>query len=142
MTLLALISETLTEINERDGSDEIYNLLLPYSGQFVVAGWGIACSGSVDHFLGLLAHNVRHQELAVKHFSAAIEQESRLRAPALLADTLYWRARAQLSCDPRLDQERQDGIACLERSFQIADQCGLPRLLRRISELKSMHGLA
>ena len=142
MTLLGLIAEILAELGDRKQSEELYQLLEPYSGQFVVAGWGIVCSGPVDHFLGILAGTLGRPDLAVKHFEAAIEQESALHASALLAVTFYWRARTQLLRPQASGQEWDDGIACLDRSVAGAHRCGLARLQRRLGELKSSKGLA
>jgi DNA-binding SARP family transcriptional activator len=142
MTLLGLISEILAELGDRKHSEEVYEALAPHSGQFVVAGWGVVCSGSVDRYLGILANTLGNQDLAAKHFEAAIEQESKLQASALLADTLYWKARALLSRARTAGRERDDALACLERSQEVADRCGLTRLRRRIGELKSAEGLA
>jgi DNA-binding SARP family transcriptional activator len=141
MTLLGLIAEIMAELDDGHGSREIYELLAPYSGQFVVAGWGVVCSGSVDHFLGILAGTWGEPDLAVKHFDAAIERQSALRAPALLADTFYWKARTQLTRPRNFGREWDDGVACLTQGVAIADRYGLRRLERRLATLKSSKAL-
>ena len=40
LTLLGLVAEILAELGDREQSAELYQLLQPYSGQFVVAGMG------------------------------------------------------------------------------------------------------
>jgi tetratricopeptide (TPR) repeat protein len=142
MSLLGLISETLAELGDQEGAHEMYALLLPNSGQFVVAGWGVVCSGSVDRFLGILANTLGNPDLAVKHFDRAIEQEQDLQGSALLANTFYWKARTHLSRPGNEGQERDNGVTCLDRGVEIADRCGLVRLQRRLAELKSLQGLA
>jgi DNA-binding SARP family transcriptional activator len=141
MALLGLIAEILAELGDARGSHDLYELLEPYSGQFVVAGWGVACSGSVDHFLGILANTFGDPDLAVRHFDAAIEQESELQASALLADTFFWKARTQLSRPRNRSHARREGIACIEHSSAMADRHGLVRLQRRLAELKASEGL-
>ena len=84
-------------IRERAG--ELYELLSPFSGQFVAGGSIV--TGSTDSALGQLAATLGRFEQAEEHFAAAAEIETRLGAPLFLAQT-----HSQLG--PRADRPRPD----------------------------------
>ncbi|HEX6539074.1 MAG TPA: AAA family ATPase [Candidatus Dormibacteraeota bacterium] len=65
-------------LGRRQDSAILYQLLLPWADLFASAGAGaVACFGSVERVLGLLARALGRIDTAVRHFERAIEREHR-----------------------------------------------------------------
>ncbi|MEV4468174.1 BTAD domain-containing putative transcriptional regulator [Nonomuraea sp. NPDC049504] len=67
LPIWALISAHLGTPNPRD----LYDRLIPYADQLVVAGMGSACWGSTHHILARLAHRLGDDQAAQMHTHAA-----------------------------------------------------------------------
>jgi hypothetical protein len=97
-------AEVCSRLCVLDGADEIYELLVPFSGQLVAGGTIV--SGSIDRALGMLATTLERYEDADGHFAIAAEIEERLGAPLLLARTHAGWARALIARGRSEDLER------------------------------------
>ncbi|MFN2555729.1 MAG: AAA family ATPase [Nitriliruptorales bacterium] len=73
------------------GDDEraaiLYGLLLPYRDRCNVSDRAVACMGSVERELGLLATTMARWEDATAHFEAALARNETLGSPPLVAHT-------------------------------------------------------
>jgi tetratricopeptide (TPR) repeat protein len=70
----------------------LYRQLVPYAGQFVAHN-AVGTTGSVSHYLGLLASAMGRFDEADRHFAVAAKAHRRVRAPNWLARTERERAR-------------------------------------------------
>ncbi len=92
--LLAYLATTAALLSATDGAEVLLDRLEPYSGQLLVIAWGVACPGAADRFIGMLMTVLGRHDEAVARFDAALALERSIAAPALIARTLYWHARA------------------------------------------------
>ena len=67
----------------------LYPLLAPLAGTNVMIGHGVACYGSADRYLGMLAATLGDVDAAGRHFEAALERNRRMGARTWLAHTDY-----------------------------------------------------
>jgi hypothetical protein len=93
----------------------------------VVIGYGIACLGSADRFLGLLCATLARGEDAARHFEHALEQNRRLGASLPLAHTLFDYARFLAPSAP------ERARALVAEAAEIAVERGLALLAERIA---------
>jgi hypothetical protein len=63
--------------------------LEPYAGTILVVGYGVACYGAADRYLGMLATTLGDWEVAEARFDAAMDLNRRMGAPTWLAHTAY-----------------------------------------------------
>lgn len=126
----ALVStaELVVGLGLPDPGDTIADELLSYSGELVVVGAGIVCTGAYDRYRGMLADLDGRHDDAIEALSAALDLEESIQAPALTARTRYWLAHALLARDEPGDGERAADE--LRRSIRIADDLGMAGLLR------------
>ena len=66
-------------------AEVLYGELLPSAGRCAVGAGAVACSGAVDHYLGLLARCAGRPGDAVAHLERAVALHSAMGAPTLLA---------------------------------------------------------
>jgi DNA-binding CsgD family transcriptional regulator/tetratricopeptide (TPR) repeat protein len=129
----------LTDACAAVGDEEVAALvrpeLEPHAGTIVVVGYGVACYGAADRYLGMLATTLRDWEVAEGHFDAAVELNRRMGAATWLAHTAYeygrmLRARGRPEDATRIASLVTDAAA-------LAERIGMPTLLARISALDS-----
>jgi hypothetical protein len=121
-------AEVCSHLPVVDRAGELYELLAPFSGQFVAGGSIV--SGSADSALGALATALGRYEDAEVHFAAAAEIEERLRAPLFLARThLYW-AKALIARGRPEDLDRAHPL--LQRAEDSAGRLGAEGITREI----------
>jgi hypothetical protein len=90
------------QLGDTSAAVTLYGLLLPYSGQ--MAGQGIVWTGSVAHYLGVLATVLGDLAAADAHFAEAGASHQRMGAPT-------WLARTRLEWARMLLARRQPGDA-------------------------------
>jgi DNA-binding SARP family transcriptional activator/tetratricopeptide (TPR) repeat protein len=120
---ITLLADCCVELQDRDRSALLYELLVPYSGANVVIGLGAVCLGSAQRYLGRLAAAMGRTEDAERHYEQALEANATLKAPVCLAHTRIDYARL-LGSDPRAQP-------LLRAAAQTAQELGLPLLSRR-----------
>jgi class 3 adenylate cyclase/tetratricopeptide (TPR) repeat protein len=91
----------------------LYRLLAPYPDQLSVSQISVLASGSVQHYLGLLATTMGRFDDAEARFAAAATTHQRIQAPT-------WLARTRLEWARMLLARRQPGDA--ERAQELLDQ--------------------
>ncbi len=89
-------------LDDTERSRQLYEMLLPHRDLVVIGSWFAACSGTVSHYLGLLATVLGAPCEADEHFAAAEETYSRMGARPLMARARLDHADMLL----RLDGER------------------------------------
>ncbi len=110
-------------------AQEAYSLLEPFADRPVMASLGVACYGSTNRPLGLAAAAMGDNDLAIRHFEAALvadraigNEPSRVIGMASLADALDRRA------DPE-DMTRAAGLRC--EAIADAERLGLTERARQ-----------
>ena len=124
---MALFAEVAAALGDADGARSLYERFAPYSGRFVVIGYSIACLGSADRYLGLLAATLGDLAGAERHLRLGIDQNRRLGARLPLAYSLFDYAGLIALQAP------QRALDCLREAEQLAKDCGLVQLEARIS---------
>ena len=132
-TGFAYVAETVVALGQVDLAERVYQLYLPYSGLAAVSGLGAHCPGAVDRYLGQLAATLGRWDEAEAHYIAAIELETGLRSPPLLARTRYWYGRMLLQRGRPGDAERARSL--LKSAVETAEGLGMARLAAQASEL-------
>jgi class 3 adenylate cyclase len=131
---LALLVETGAEVGDAEHSARAYEVLLPHSGQLLVVGWGAACLGAADRFLGVAAANTRRWDDAERHFEAAVALEEAAGSAPLLARTQFSYARALAARGRRLDRTR--ALDMLDAAAVAADELDLDGLQLGLGALR------
>ena len=108
---------------------ELYPRLAPHAGSIVTIGHGVACYGSADRYLGIVAAVSGERELAARHLETALASDHRMGAWTWLAHTQYHLGRL-LAAGPAEDRRR--GSQLLEEAGVLATRIGMPVLLGRI----------
>jgi predicted ATPase/class 3 adenylate cyclase/DNA-binding SARP family transcriptional activator len=109
------------------------SMLEPYADQLVVIAQGGAISGSVAHYLGLLAATTRDWNDAEAYFAAAAATYERIGAPAWLARTRLEWARMLLARAEAKDGERASDL--LQHALATARELGLVTIEREAASL-------
>ena len=117
-----------TALGERSRTAEVYEALLPYAEVNVVAGIGTLCLGSAARHLGKMAAVLGRRRDAADHFERALEANSSLRSPVLVAHTL-------------LDWAGASGTGAraqrmIDEAAATADRLGLVSIARRAAGLR------
>ncbi len=86
---MAQFSEVAYDLGDADGARILYERFAPFGSRLVVIGFGIACLGSVQRYLALLAVTLGLSEAAEAHFQQAIVANRRVLGMLPLAYTLY-----------------------------------------------------
>lgn len=84
---LTLLADVCAALDDQAAAAVLTELLMPYTGQLIVAATGVACPGAADHYLGMLAATMGRPDDARAHFETAIALERRVAAPLLIART-------------------------------------------------------
>lgn len=124
---MALFAEVCAELADAEGAALLYQRFAAFSGRFVVIGYGIACLGSADRYLGLLCATLGQREAAARHFERAIEQNRRLAAGLPLAYSLFDYGRLAFAQTPENAREY------VREAAQLAEARGLLQLSERIA---------
>lgn len=126
LTNIAFLAEACARLNDRHRAPLLYRLLEPYAGRNIVTGTNVACHGSADRLLGMLALTAGDTLRAERHLQAAIAADERqggrpwcaeaqLEYAALLRGSGANHARAQSLLDGALATGRELGMAAIER---------------------------
>jgi DNA-binding CsgD family transcriptional regulator/tetratricopeptide (TPR) repeat protein len=129
----------LTDACAAVGDEEVAALvrpeLEPHAGTIVVVGYGVACYGAADRYLGMLATTLRDWEVAEGHFDSALELNRGMGAATWLAHTAYEYGRMLRARGRPEDASRIASL--LTEAAALAERIGMPTLLARISALDS-----
>jgi DNA-binding SARP family transcriptional activator len=123
-TSLCLLAETAAAVEDREAAAALLDELAPYRGQVAVLAKGLAVTGAVDRYLGLLEATVGDD--AGPSFEAALRLDASLGAPPLLARTKLCFGR--WLCRRAEEAARQRGEAMLVEALDAALELGMPAL--------------
>jgi tetratricopeptide (TPR) repeat protein len=131
LSCVAALAETCSLLPDAPYAANLYALLAPYRRRVIVTGLGVLCSGSVEHFLGLLATRLERWEDAAVHLDEALRVHRMLGSPPFAAYTQYEQARLALA---RGDNERAATLRA--EALRCTDTLGMARLRRRLLALE------
>lgn len=135
---MALLTEAITAVDERDMAESVYVRLLPYARLNIAAG-GAGLYGSVSRYLGMLAGTLERWDEAGEHYDRGLDFERRMGAPPLVvrsqiafAEMLLRRGR-----DSDLRQARQLLDAAVATSKALGMKPWLARATRLAADLQA-----
>lgn len=122
-----------SRLDRADCADILRVKLEPYADQLVVTAFGGNLTGTVAHYLALLATTIGDWPSAEARFVAAAATHERVRAPLWLARTrLEWARMLQKRGEP---EDRQRAGALLGAARAAASELGLAAMERQATEL-------
>lgn|GEM_PF-7017046 len=81
------LAETCAFLHDAENAQVLYDTLAPYAGHVTLIDRGLACKGSVDRFLGLLAATTGDHQRAEQHLARAITCHEAMNAHPLAERT-------------------------------------------------------
>jgi DNA-binding CsgD family transcriptional regulator len=129
---LTYIADTCAALRDEAAAEIVYPELAALAGTNVMIGQLVACYGSVERYLGMLAATLNDWDRSEQHFETAMEQNRRMDTSTWLAHTAYQYARLLLA---RSNPEPQRAAELLSTASRIARQNGLKSLQRLIDAL-------
>jgi DNA-binding CsgD family transcriptional regulator len=132
---LAYLTDACAAVGDEELAALVRAELAPHAGTIVVVGYGVACYGAADRYLGMLATTLGDFEVAEGHFDSALELNRRMGAATWLAHTAYEYGRMLLARGRVQDASRVASL--LTEATALAERIGMPTLLARISALDS-----
>jgi DNA-binding CsgD family transcriptional regulator/tetratricopeptide (TPR) repeat protein len=134
LAALTYLTDACAALGDEAAAAMVYPELEPLSGTNVMIGHLVACHGSADRYLGMLAATLGEWDRAEEHFEGAMELNRRMGAETWLAHTAYEYARMLLARGPG---ERDRVGALLGEAATLAERIGMPTLLGRTHALGS-----
>jgi tetratricopeptide (TPR) repeat protein len=117
MVSMAWLAELCHAFGDAEAAAVLYERFAPYSDRLVVIGYaGIACLGSVQRYLGLLAETAERLDAARRHFEKAVERDRQAMAALPLAHSLAgfgaFLARIGADAEARKHLSEAESLAC------------------------------
>ena len=119
------LAESCAFFRDAQRAATLYQLLLPYAERTVVAISAHTCSGSVSHYLGLLAATMSRWEEAAGHFEYALDMNARLGAKPYLAHTQHDYAGMLIDRDAPGDRDK--AFRLLTEAIAVYREIGMPK---------------
>jgi DNA-binding CsgD family transcriptional regulator/tetratricopeptide (TPR) repeat protein len=132
LATLAYLTDACAALGEEEMAAILYPELEPFAGSNVMIGHLVACYGSADRYLGMLAATLGESDRAERHFEQAMEQNREMGASTWLAHTAYEYGRF-LSGGDAAARARADAL--LGEAGSLAEGIGLAGLLGKIGAL-------
>ncbi|HEY2789445.1 MAG TPA: AAA family ATPase [Gaiellales bacterium] len=126
---LTYLADACWLTGDTDMAAGLYAELTPHAGGIVTIGHGVACYGSADRYLGVVAAVSGERELACAHLETALAVDRGMGAWTWLAHTQYHLGRLLLA-DRGGDRVR--GRELMQEADVLAERIGMPVLLGRI----------
>jgi DNA-binding SARP family transcriptional activator len=123
-TSLCLLAETAAAVGDRDAAGALLVELAPYRGQLAVLAKGLAVTGAVDRYVGLLQATLGDD--AHSSFEAASSLDNSVGAPPLAARTKVCFGR--WLCSRPGESDRRRGETLLAEGQRAALELGMPAL--------------
>ncbi|MDX6590299.1 MAG: hypothetical protein QOI84_1573, partial [Solirubrobacterales bacterium] len=129
---LAYLTDACAALDDETMAAILYPELEPLAGTNVMIGHLVACYGSADRYLGMLAATLGEPGRAEEHFERAMELNRRMGASTWLAHTAYEYGRFLLGRGP---EARVRAEALLAEAAVLAERIGMEGLLGKIRSL-------
>jgi DNA-binding CsgD family transcriptional regulator len=126
---LTYLADACWLTGDTDMAADLYTELTPHAGGIVTIGHGVACYGSADRYLGIVAAMCGEREVACAHLETALAVDRGMGAWTWLAHTQYHLGRLLLA---DRDGDRVRGRELMQAADVLADRIGMPVLLGRI----------
>ena len=133
LAALTYLADACAAVGDGELAQLLYPELAPLAGGTVAIAHGVACYGSADRYLGLLAATLGEHDLASEHFEEALAADRRMRAPTWIANTLLAYGRTLRARGRSADLAASSVL--LGEAATLAERTGLPKVLARASEL-------
>lgn len=130
---LTYLADASAAVGAEGAAALVYPELAAYAGGNVMIGYGVACYGAADRYLGMLAGALGEWEPAEEWFERARELNDRMGARTWSARTVYEHARMLLRRGRAADRRR--AALLLGEALRAAEQTGLGALRGRIGAL-------
>ena len=134
LAALTYLTDACAALGDQAAAAMVYPELEPLAGGNVMIGHLVACYGSADRYLGMLAATLGEWDRAEAHFERAMELNRRMGAKTWLAHTAYEYARLLLA----RGSGARDPAELLGEAAALARQIGMPALLGRVRRLSAV----
>jgi DNA-binding CsgD family transcriptional regulator len=131
---LTYIADACAKVGDAELARIVYEELSPHAGGNIMIGHGVACYGSTDRYLGMLAASFGELALAEQHHRLAIAFNRRMGALTWLAHSCYEYAHV-LALQGRGDHP--SAVAALSDASGLAERIGMPVLAGKIRTMGS-----
>jgi DNA-binding CsgD family transcriptional regulator/tetratricopeptide (TPR) repeat protein len=132
LATLTYLTDACAAVGDEAMAAIVYPELEPLAGTNVMIGHLVACYGSADRYLGMLAATLGEPGRAEQHFERAREQNGRMGASTWEAHTAYEYGRFLLGRGP---ETRGRAEALLGEAAALAERIGMAGLLEKIRSL-------
>jgi DNA-binding CsgD family transcriptional regulator len=134
---LVYMADAATALGDAATAALVYDQLKPLAGQSVMIGHLVACYGSADRYLGMLAATIGDAALADEHFERALDLNRRMGVSTWVAHTAYQyarhlRGRARTNAPRPVERDPQ---ALAAEAGALAARIGMPALSARVAAL-------
>jgi DNA-binding CsgD family transcriptional regulator/tetratricopeptide (TPR) repeat protein len=129
LATLTYLTDACAVLGDEAVAAIVYPELEPFAGSNVMIGHLVACYGSADRYLGMLAATLGEPQLAERHFERAMDQNERMGASTWVAHTAYEYGRFLLG---RGRGNRDRAEALLGEAGSLAERIGMEGLLAKI----------
>jgi DNA-binding CsgD family transcriptional regulator len=130
LTSLSYLADACAAVGDDELAALLYPELAPLAGGNVAIGHGVACYGSADRYLGMLAGTLGEHDRATEHFEVALANNRRMGAPTWVANTLLAHGRMLHAAG-----RAADAAPLLAEAAALAERTGLPMVLHRARAL-------
>jgi len=127
---LSYLAEVCVRLHDALEAERLYEQLLPYRDNAILAPVVTVCCGAAGRYLGMLAAVMGEWSAAEEHFEAALEFDERLHAWPWLAHTKHEFALALTARGRLADQNRAEALFAAAAAS--AERIGMPALQQKI----------
>ena len=132
LATLTYLTDASSAVGDERMAAILYPELEPFAGTTVMIGHLVACYGSADRYLGMLAATLGERELAETHFERAMALNREMGASTWLAHTAFEYGRLLLGGDRR---RRRGAAPFLDEAAALASRIGMAGLSARVRSL-------
>ena len=132
---LSYLAEVCTRLEDSARAEQLYELLLPYRSNVILAPIATVCCGAAARYLGMLAGTMVHWTAAEEHFERALTLDEGLHAWPWLAHTQHEFAALLFRRDKPGDRSR--GTELLAAAKETGERLDMRALLKKIDALSA-----
>jgi hypothetical protein len=131
---LSYLAEVCTRLGDAIEAERLYDQLLPYRDNAILAPVATVCCGAAARYLGMLAGAMGKWSNAEEHFVAALDIDERLHAWPWLAHTKHEFAAVLLARGRARDRNRAETL--LGEAAASAERLAMPALQQKIRAIR------